>query len=340
MRKFSVFALFLLLLLASLVLGVSVGSVDVPFPDTIRVLLSAIPGLEWAADGIWSPYRTIIIDIRLPVVLMALFVGTGLSVSGASLQGLFRNPLVDPFIIGISAGGALGYVAGTLLTRDASVFVSQGVRLVLSFLFAVSTVFLAYMVSRRGSRVPLTHLLLAGIAISASVTAGTQLLVYLFVENPSKLIFSLMGSCSNSRWWELGIVSPIVVFGSAGLFLYSRDLNAFSAGEDTAKHLGVETERTKAVVLVLASLIAAVTVPFCGMIGFVGLMVPHMVRRIIGPDQRLLLPASALFGGAFLILCDLASRSLMDSVIPLGIVTGFLGGGFFIYLLRAGRSGL
>lgn len=347
-RKWTFIVLFLILLL-SIIIGVSLGSENLYIPYIIRALLSGIPGLGWISDGFtWSGpfgierhfdglprgYRTIILDIRLPVVAMALFAGAGLSVSGSSLQGLFKNPLVDPFIIGISAGGAFGYVLAVIMTEGSPLWVSNLAKIVLSFGFAVGAVFLAYLLSRTGSRVPLTHLLLAGVALSASLTAATQMLVYLSVENPTPVIFSLMGSCSLSRWWEIGIVAPVVALGTLVLTLFGRDLNAFSAGEDTAKHLGVDTERSKTIILVAASLIAAITVPFCGMIGFVGLMVPHIMRRFIGPDQRYLIPASALFGGSFLIICDLAARTLMDVTIPLGIITGLLGGMFFIYLLR------
>ncbi len=349
------FIFLIILLLISILVGISIGPENLYLPHIVRGLISGLPGLDWAARGFtlkgplgleshFGPlprgYQTIILDIRLPVVVMALFVGVGLSVSGASLQGLFKNPLVDPFIIGISAGGAFGYVLAVILTEGASIWISQFLKVLLSFLFSVGTVFMAYLLSRTGSKVPLTYLLLAGVALSASLTAATQMMVYLSVENPTPVIFSLMGSCSLTKWWEIGIVAPVILMGTLVLSAFGRDLNAFSAGEETAKHLGVDTERSKTTILVLASLMAAITVPFCGMIGFVGLMVPHIMRRFIGSDQRLLIPASALFGGAFLIICDLVARSLLDVTIPLGIITGLLGGIFFIYLLKAKRVGV
>jgi len=331
------FAVLLIVLAASVLVSVSIGSVSVPLWDVVRILISGLPGMEGAASEIGMPYRRIILDVRLPVVMMAMFVGAGLSSSGASMQGLFKNPLVDPFIIGISAGGALGYVVGIIATVGAPYYIANPVRIVLSFLFSVGAVFLAYNIARKGSRVPLTHLLLAGVALSASLTAATQLLVYLSIEDPVPVIFSLMGSASNSRWWEVGVVAPVVLVGTVLLMAFGRDLNAFSAGEETARSLGVNVERSKVLVLLLASLISAIGVPFVGMVGFVGLMVPHMIRRFTGPDQRVLLPACAIFGGAFLVLCDLFSRSVIDVTIPLGIVTGLLGGGFFIYLLKGRR---
>jgi iron complex transport system permease protein len=268
---------------------------------------------------------------------MALFVGAGLSSSGAAMQGLFKNPLVDPFIIGISAGGAFGLVLGLLIGDRVGFLDGYLIRIILSFLFAMGTVTAAYMLSKTGNRIPLTNLLLAGVALSASITAATQLAVYLFVENPTPLIFSLMGSCSNSTWSEVAIVAPVVVIGTALLSFYGKELNAFSTGEEGAKQLGVDVERSKLIILGLGTLVAAITIPFCGMIGFVGLMIPHIVRRIIGPDHRFLVPGSAIFGASFLILSDLFSRSILEATIPLGIVTGLIGGAFFIYLLRARR---
>jgi iron complex transport system permease protein len=282
--------------------------------------------------------KTIILTVRLPIVLMALFTGIGLSSSGASMQGLFKNPLVDPFIIGISAGGAFGWVMGGLLTVDASGFLVRPVRILLCLSFSLGTVLFAYGISRSGNRVPVANLLLAGIAASSVLTSATYLLIYFYVENPAELIFSLMGTCGNSKWSELTWVAPTVVVGSIFLWVMSRDLNAFSAGEEGAMHLGVDVERSKAMILLSASVIAAISVPFCGIIGFVGLIIPHAVRRFIGPDHRLLVPMSALAGGGFLILSDAFSRSVSDVVIPLGIVTGLVGGAFFLYLLIARRS--
>jgi len=337
-RRRLAFAILFVLLLVSVIAGVSIGPVAIPLWNVIRILLANLPGLSGLSDGIPSSHGTIVMDIRLPVVIMALFVGAGLSSSGAAMQGLFKNPLVDPFIIGISAGGAFGWVLGLLLGERIGFIDSDIVRVGLSFLIGMGTVAAAYSLSRTGNRIPLTNLLLAGVALSAAMTAATQLAVYLFVENPTPVIFSLMGSCSNSKWSEVAIVAPVVLVGVIVLSFYGRELNAFSTGEEGAKYLGVDVEKMKVVILIFGTIVAAISIPFCGMIGFVGLMVPHIVRRLIGPDHRFLVPGSALFGGAFLIFCDLFSRTVLNVAIPLGIVTGLIGGAFFIYLLRARRS--
>lgn len=328
----------LLVLVCAVIIGTSVGPVSLPLLNIIKVLASNLPGLSNLDDGVPPSHGTIVMDIRLPVVIMALFVGAGLSASGAAMQGLFKNPLVDPFILGISAGGAFGWVLGLLLGESISFVDSDIVRTVFSFMFGLGAVTAAYVLSRTGSRIPLSNLLLAGVALSASMTAATQLAVYLFINNPTPVIFSLMGSCANSRWSEILIVAPVVLVGTVVLSFYGRELNAFGTGEEEAKYLGIEVERVKVVILVVGTLVAAISIPFCGMVGFVGLMIPHIVRRLVGPDHRYLLPASAMFGGAFLILCDLFSRTVLEVAIPLGIVTGLIGGAFFIYLLRARRG--
>lgn len=331
------------LLLIAVVAGVSLGSVSIPIDEIIRILLSRIPGLGSLADGISNGNVTIITAIRLPVVVMAVFVGAGLASSGASMQGLFRNPLVDPFIIGVSAGGAFGAILGGIITNDMPICVSRPIVITLSFVFALAAVFLAYIISKTGNKLSIANMLLAGVAMSAFLTALTQVVTYFFIENPKSVIFALMGSCANSSWEELAFVVPIVLVCTFGLVFFGRDLNAFSAGDEGAKRLGVDVERSKIVILALACLVTAISIPFCGVIAFVGLIIPHIIRMFIGPDHRLLIPGSALGGAFFLLLCDLMSRNVMSWIfdsptqIPVGIVTGLIGGLFFVYLLGIRR---
>lgn len=327
-----------LALILAVLLGTSIGTERIPFLDIARIIAGMVPGMEHLSGDLPYKWKLIVVEVRLPIVLMALFVGLGLAGSGASMQGLFRNPLVDPFIIGISAGGAFGTVLGQVIFNQMGWGSSLYPRMLLSFIFGFGTVFLAYSIARRGNRLPIANLLLGGIALSAFLTSATYFLIYFFVENPTEVIFSLMGTCGNSTWTELIWVAPVVVVGAIVLSFYGRDLNAFSAGEEGAKHLGVDVEKSKLIILAVAAMMTAITVPFVGIVGFVGLIIPHMLRRVVGPDHRILIPGSALLGGTFLILSDLASRALIDRIIPLGIVTGLLGGAFFIYLLIARRE--
>jgi iron complex transport system permease protein len=350
-KRLVFFIVLAVLLLVSLVAGVYFGSVDIPFMDTVRILLGQLPGLGGLKVDVPDTSETIIMKIRLPVVVMALFVGMGLASSGASMQGLFRNPLVDPFIIGISAGGAFGAILGSIITTGMLPTPARTITIILSFVFAVATVFLAYLISRRGNRISIANMLLAGIALSAFLTALTHLLTYFFIDNPKAFIFHLMGSCANSSWEEVAFVVPVVLAGTLILVFFGRDLNAFAAGEEGAKHLGVDVEKSKFVILCVGSLITAISIPFCGIIAFVGLIIPHIVRIFIGPDHRLLLPGSALAGGVFLVACDLFSRTGLtwatdivpvlnksQVTMPVGIVTALIGGLFFVYLLAVRRD--
>jgi len=340
-KRFVLMALLGLLLADIMLLALFMGSTPIPLDAIFKILLSKLPGAGSLADGITPSWEVIIVDIRLPVVLMAVLVGAGLACSGATMQGLFRNPLVDPFIIGISAGGAFGAILGNVVTTEMRMDVdfARFVIVFLSFGGSIITVFLAYVIAKTGNRISITNMLLAGIALSAFLTAATQLITYFFIENPKVVIFSLMGSCGNSRWEELAFVAPVVLIASGVLVFFGRDLNAFSAGEDSAKHLGVDVERSKTIILVLGSLVTAISVPFCGIIAFVGLIIPHMVRLLVGPDHRLLIPGSLIAGAIFLVLCDMFSRNVMNWLfdspvqIPVGMATALIGGLFFIYLL-------
>ncbi|MDG6225148.1 MAG: iron chelate uptake ABC transporter family permease subunit [Candidatus Thermoplasmatota archaeon] len=327
----------LIALLLAVLVGTLLGPVRIPPPSILRILLSLLPGAGGLFDGP-EGWRTIIVQIRLPMVIMGIAVGIALSSSGSALQGLFRNDLVDPFIIGISAGGALGWVIGNIVTDGWAYASATAFKVVFSFLLSLGSVVLAYMIARRGSKLPISNLLLAGIAVSALFTSIAQVAIYLFVDNPAEMIFSLMGGLGNTRWHEVAIVLPISVLGAAALSVLGRDINAFAAGEGVAAHLGVEVERSKFMIIAISALITAVTIPFCGVIGFVGLMIPHIARRFVGPDQRILIPSSALLGGGFLVLCDILSRSISVAVIPLGMITGLIGGGFFLYLLASRRG--
>ncbi len=365
-RLVIVFGVLLGLLGISMVMGMSFGSTHIPLHEVARTFVSGLPGMgsllsDRAEANSWD---TIIWDLRAPAMVMALLVGLGLAVSGSSMQSLFRNPLADPFIIGISAGGGFGAVVGLLLTNwldltattysflGGQVTIAPGDYLMVSlaFLFSMGAVMAAYWIARTGGRTPVTLLLLAGVAISALLTALTQFLVYLRLENPTQFVVSLMGSVSNSQWYEVGIVLVGTIIATAVLLVFARRLNVMSLGETEARSLGIDVERSKLIILGAAALAAAIGIPFVGIIGFVGLFIPHIMRRFVGPNLRLLVPASALAGASFLIIADIISRGIFqvlsevtdlglfeDTQVPIGVTTSLIGGGFFIYLLILGR---
>jgi len=289
----------------------------------------------------WPPStETILFQIRLPRVIASALVGAALASAGVLFQGMLRNPMADPYIIGTSAGAALGATIAMMLPISI-VFLSFGLVPIAAFFGALGAVLLVYNLARVGGKTPIVSMLLAGFAISAMLTAVIFFMVALsgtpgLIEN----VFSfLMGSISVSGWNQIIIIAPLVVGGIvAARFLASR-LNALSLGEEGAAYLGINVEREKLLVLGLGSLLTEAAVSMSGLVGFVGLVVPHAVRLVLGADHRLLLPASALSGAAFIVLADLLARTLLaPREIPLGVITAIIGAPFFIYLLRRHRK--
>jgi len=282
-----------------------------------------------------------ILRMRLTRVLVAALVGAALSVSGVILQAVLRNPLAEPFILGISAGGGLGAVAAIVLGVAASLgFWSVPA---CSFLGAVGTIFLVYGLARVGGRVPTHSLLLSGVVVGA--VFGSLLMFIVDVAGSREDVHGLQSVV----WWLLGdlevlhaeivhVLAGVVALGVVAAVCFSRDLNLMVLGEEPAAHLGLHVERMKVAFFVMSSLVTAASVAACGLIGFVGLIVPHIIRLIIGPDHRVLVPAAALGGASFLMLADAVGRAALPARgVPIGVVTAFLGGPFFLFLLRRGR---
>ena len=282
-----------------------------------------------------SGSRSILWDIRMPRILLAALVGAALSTSGATMQGLFRNPLADPYIVGVSSGAALG--AAIWLVYGVSTYDQFSLPL-LAFVGAMLTVALVYQISRAGGRIQTDTLLLAGISMAFLLSALTFYLLLSVEAGMERIVFFLMGGLNFSKWYQVWILLPMVLLGIASVFFFSRDLNAMLLGEESAQQLGVNVELVKRVSLVVAALLAAVAVAFAGIIGFVGLITPHIIRLAIGPDHRFLIPSSALAGGIFLVWADTFARTITpQGEIPIGIITAFCGTPFFIYLLKRRR---
>jgi len=311
----------------------TIGSARIPFLTTSSILLSRVPAIDIVAT--WpSTMETIILEIRLPRVILAGIVGAALSVAGATYQGLFRNPLADPYLIGVAQGASLGAVVGFLLPSH---WHGMGLTIVplLAFIGALASVSIVYGLSRVSRMLGVTRLILAGVALGALLSAIVSYLTITSGEKIHGIIFWLMGSFSLSQWSEIRIALPVVVAGVIVIMIYSRSLNLIQLGEEQAQQLGINVERLKIILLGAATVITAAAVSFVGIIGFVGIIIPHMVRLIWGPDYRFLLPLSVLIGGVFLILADVAARTVMaPSEIPVGIFTAACGVPFFLYLLR------
>ncbi len=322
-------------LLVVLIAGVALGSVAIPLPETLAILghrLLGVPAtVSWPASS-----ETIILDLRLPRVLAAMLVGAGLSLAGVTFQGLLRNPLADPYVLGTASGAALGAALALLLPIQVALL-GLGLVNVFAFAGALAAVGVVYRASRMGALSSLTSVLLTGYAVGSLLAAGLALTMYLAGNTLRQILFYLLGSFSLTSWPQVMVALPLVAGGAIVILTRARALNALLLGEETAAHLGVNVRRERLLLLGAASLVTAAAVAISGLVGFVGLVVPHLVRLVVGPNARRLLPLSAIWGACFLACADLVAR--MPGELPVGIVTAVVGAPFFVYLLRGQRSG-
>lgn len=317
------------LLMVGLILGVVLTGL-------VAMSLGPVP-IRFPLDSFQSK---ILFDLRLPRILLALMVGAALAVAGVLFQGLFRNPLADPYILGTSSGAALGATIAVLSGINLQ-SLGLSARPLFAFGGALLATALVYYLGRMRKRPVLTIMLLAGIAVGAFFSALTSLLLFFRQEEMAKIMFWMMGGFSYARWAEVRIVLPYL----GGAFLYSwslaRQLNLLLLGEEKAHQLGLAVEQFQRRIVITASVLVAAAVSVSGTIGFIGMVAPHIVRLLLGPDHRSLLPASALAGGLLLLLADTLARTLLSPVeLPVGVLTSFIGGPFFLYLLHKGRSAL
>jgi len=318
-------AVFALVCLVSILTGAG----EIHFMNLLRRLFSLSPSIETPLD---PAEKTILLSIRLPRILLAASVGAALSLSGVVFQAILRNPLADPYILGISGGAALGAVIGIIIGAG---FVPLGIP-GLAFLGALVTIILIFGVSESKSGHPGNTLLLTGVIINAFFSALIMFSVSLSSSDRlHSVLFWLMGDLSMAEGNEAALVGMAMILGFLVLFSLARPLNLLILGEETAMQLGVNAKRTKKILLATASLITAAAVSVSGTIGFIGLVIPHLLRLMLGADHRLLLPSSALFGAAFLVMADTIARTVMAPVeLPVGVVTALCGAPYFLYLLH------
>lgn len=326
------------LLALVLVVAVGFGSVSLTPDLTIRILGHRLLGMGTVT---WAPSaEQIIFDLRLPRALTAMLVGGALAAAGTVFQVLLRNPMADPYVVGTAAGASLGAVVGILVpvlvpalaVGAAGNWLGLGAVQLLAFVGGLSTVLLVYAVARQGGRAPVVTLLLAGYAVSAVLAAAVALLMFTAGRALAAVVAWLMGSLAGSSWTQLAFAAPLVTVACLLLTVRWRSLNLLLLGELQAAHLGLDVEREKVILTVLATLATSAAVAVSGTIGFVGLVAPHLLRLAIGPDHRLLVPASILLGAALLTLADLAAR--MAGGVPVGVLTALIGVPFFLWLLR------
>ena len=336
-----ILAALVLALFLTIVVALNIGYANISFSQILDILGKQIPFLNSSINSasISPTSEAIIIQIRLPRVLAGALVGAGLAAAGVIYQGVFRNPMADSYLLGASAGASIGYTVAVLYVSSALTLIGMGIAQIFAFAFALLTVFLVLFMSRVGTKIPITTLLLSGVVVNIFLLAMETLMELHSGQALTGIVAWLAGGFSNIVWLQVWAVMPFVFFGVAITYFFTRDLNMLSLGDETAQHLGVNTERVRQFLLVIASLMTAAAVAISGVIGFVGLIIPHMTRLVIGPDHRILLPASAIVGAMFLVICDAAARVATGaSELPVGVITALVGTPFFIYLLRRRKT--
>ncbi|WP_307390075.1 FecCD family ABC transporter permease [Bacillus horti] len=327
------------LVLVTSLLGLFYSSVTIPMKDIVHILLEKSVGLGLGLE-IEKQVAMIIWEIRLPRVILAGIVGASLALAGAAFQGLLRNPLADPYTIGVSSGAALGAVA--VIFFQITLVGLQGFTLPLfSIAGGFFTLLLVYSLTRLSGRgMAVQTIILAGIIISSFVGAFISLIIALSGTELRQIIYWIMGSVGMRGWSYVGLVLPFFLLGAIVIIWHYRELNTLALGEEAARHVGVNVNRKKIYILIGASLLTGGAVAVSGMIGFVGLVVPHLVRLVIGPNHKHVLPLSVLVGSSFLILADLLSRTIIaPQELPIGVITALIGAPVFAYLLIRNRSG-
>jgi len=318
-------------LFGMVVLSAGMGYLKIPFLDVMKIIAAEVFGQNQLIAGMDTLFPVVVGEVRLPRVLTAAVVGGGLAISGTVFQGILLNPLADPYTLGVSAGAAFGaslailFNIGFLGTYSVPLFAFMGAGLTLGFVMYLSA---------SGGGISSNNLILSGIIVAAILSAGISFLKYIADEQVSVIIFWLMGSFGSKTWTDVFLTLGFVMAGLGVFIFFARDLNVMSLGERTASSLGVDTRTVTIILLVTASLISAICVSVSGIIGFVGLLIPHMMRFMTGPDNRKLIPVS-LFAGAILLLgADTVTRAVLPTEIPIGVLTALIGGPFFCYIFR------
>lgn len=326
-----------LLLLGALTLSVAIGPVFIPPGTSLQIVAERLPGVNISVN--WPiAFSTIVIKIRLPHTALIALTGSALAGSGAAYQGVFRNPLADPYLIGVASGAGLGAVTAMAVHWPDDLFGLYTIPIA-AFMGAILTVALVYSMARVGKSLPTTTLILAGVAISSFATSLTSFLMLRSTHELRRAIGWLLGGSIITGWDPVLAILPYFLLGLGSLLISGHALNVLQFGEEQAQQLGLPAERVKALIILAASLTTAAAVSFSGIIGFIGLIVPHLARILWGPDYKRLIPLSILGGATALLLADMLARVLLaPQVLPVGIVTALAGAPFFLWVLRRAKN--
>ncbi|HNI69910.1 MAG TPA: iron ABC transporter permease [Marmoricola sp.] len=335
LRRPVVFATLGLLLVVLVIFAVGIGQVSIPPGEVIGSILNRL-GLGTGSLPTHPQGEAVLWQIRFPRVLMAVLVGAALACAGAVMQGVFGNPLAEPGVVGVSSGAALAAAAS--IAFGASVLGVWTVP-VFAFIGGLITTLLVYAMSRDGGRTEVVTLVLTGVAVNAVANAGMAFVMFAAdTQAREEIVFWTLGSLNGTRWQYVALVAPLTLIGILSALLMSRKLDLLSLGDRAARHVGIDVERLRLVAIVVVALLTAAAVSFCGIIGFVGLVVPHLIRILLGPGHRALVPASALGGAVLLVAADMVARTAVSYAdLPIGMLTALVGGPFFFWLLRRTR---
>src|SRR6056297_554249 len=330
-----IIGLYTVVLFVIIILASTIGVADITFSDALRIISSKIPFIKTFVniENIKASSLLIVLNIRLPRIILAGIVGVALASSGVVFQAIFKNPMADPYILGISSGAAFG---ATLVIIFGISFSFLGLSMISigAFLGAMITTFLVYNIAKLNNRTPVITLLLSGIAISFFLSAFINLLMTMNNDQVEKIVFWTMGSGSSASWKSVAISIVPVTLGVSIFVFFSKELNVILMGEETAQNLGIDVEIIRKLLLGVASIVSAAVVAVSGIIGFVGLIVPHAMRMIVGPDHKRLFPYTIISGAVFMIVADTISRiALNPTEIPIGVITSLIGAPYFIFLL-------
>lgn len=318
-----------------IIVTTGLGFIDIPPLKVVSIILGRLGLGPETAAGIDQVWPHVVMEVRLPRILTSAVVGAGLAVAGAVFQGILLNPLADPYTLGVSAGAAFGASLALYLGLGLGAYTVP----LMAFIGALATLGAVIWLARSGERYSSQNLILSGVIVAAILAAGIGLIKYLAEEQVAVIIFWLMGSFASRTWLDVGLTLSLVAFGTAIVFFFARDLNLMALGGRAAGALGVDTVRVRLALLLSASLMTAVCVSVSGIIGFVGLIIPHLMRFIVGPDNRVLIPASALAGAGLLLAADTVTRVALPSEVPIGVLTALIGGPYFCYIFRRRQLG-
>jgi iron complex transport system permease protein len=329
----------IILLVVSFLLCLGIGAVELPVKDIVGILLHRLPWIGDAITPTWSPaYEQILLKVRLPRIVLGMLVGAALAVAGSGFQGVLRNPLADPYTLGVSSGASVGAAVIIFFGMQYSLVGAWTLPLV-AFLTGLLTLWGVLTLARDGGKIPTNSLILSGVVMQSFLGAIVSFLTAMSKQTINEIMFWMMGGLSFRGWSYTLMLSPYVLIGIVVIWSCARSLNLLALGERQASHMGLHVERLKMRTLIVSTLLTAAAVSVSGVIGFVGLVIPHIIRLITGPDYRLIVPLSALGGAIFTIWCDTIARSILaPTEIPLGVVTAFIGAPFFAYLLYRNKK--